>query len=227
MLSPTRLVTGLFNLLRRWFRMSLSPNGIQYQRVLKDIASAFGGAPTALSCPSRVEIGHFPGEALELKKRWRRYGYLRPIDHRDWIVLISQTNPSNTPDTDHTTGMIKIGFVRTTKDMDITNYGFGPRTTPRHFVVLDIRQFLYATTPPAMIDGPSEIVKRSHRAREDVLKAQETFVKELEESLKQVGSEMWKPNKPGIPYLDTLTSEEAYRLVRKVSELSLPSIIGN
>lgn len=221
MLSPTRVVTGLYNLLRLWWA---SPKEIKKGSFSEDIALAFACAsstlPTILHPFPKADIGHFPGEALDLGGRCRHKGHLRPINQGNWTVLICGSSLT-VPGAGEVFDMLKVGFVRTTKDLYISQRGFGTTASPGDFTVFSIKEFLHETTPAAVIYGPPNEVTRSRKAREDALAAQEKLIEMLESSIEDSSSKTENQSKPDIPLMDSFTPAEAYRLVRMVSHCVL------
>ncbi|EMR66453.1 hypothetical protein UCREL1_6566 [Eutypa lata UCREL1] len=200
MLSPVRLVSGLFNLLRLWLRI---PQSSKFREYNFTAVNAFASAPSSLEDPSQIEVSCLPSEAYKQANQcetrewnWKIRSKIRDLDQGTWTVIIVLDQPQ-IPSPQPSAPTFKIGFVQSVRNIEASAES-ATMFRPEDIDVLNIEGFLRATAPDAKTES-LEILERSlnqlRKEMYDIEEKEHQFVK---------GS-----------LVKNLTIDEAYALVKR------------
>ncbi|RYP59893.1 hypothetical protein DL770_010121 [Monosporascus sp. CRB-9-2] len=190
MISPIRLVTGIFSVMR--MRLGRSEYATNSQM---DAALAFASAPNSLEDAPQTEISCLPVEAY-LAGSWEQgssCSRLRNLNPGEWTMLLIR----DTPDSQglEPVPRYKIGFVEAKHPIEAEPES-ADTLLPEDLTVVSLEGFLRATAP--------EIDMGSLRPLEESLA-------ELAKKFVDKGRLAWIGQEPLV---STMTEEEAYSLLK-------------
>ncbi|RYP50826.1 hypothetical protein DL768_003744 [Monosporascus sp. mg162] len=190
MISPIRLVTGIFSVMR--MRLETNKYATNHQ---EDAPLAFASAPNSLEDTPEIEISCLPAEA-HLAGSWRQgssCSRLRNLNPGEWTMLLIGDRPDSQ-------GLdpvprYKIGFVQSKNPIEAEPES-ADTLLPEDLTVVSLEGFLRATAPEIDIGS---------------LRSLEESLTELAQKFVDKGRLVWVGQGPLI---STMTEEDAYSLVK-------------
>ncbi|KAK7755675.1 hypothetical protein SLS62_002286 [Diatrype stigma] len=167
MLTPIRLVSGLFSMLRTWLKDDPYVSSHHYSMTA---AHAFASAPSSLEDTSQIEVSYRPKDAHQRSRDAGFQYVIRHLQQGTWTVLINVErldSPSR-----RNAIRFRVAFVKAHRDTEATRES-AEQLGPEDIAVVDIEGFLRATAPGVEIGGLSALEKSLNELAEKMYGAPE------------------------------------------------------
>lgn len=149
LLTPVRFITGLFNIFK--CRIIQPETGHFMGGNGLDVAYSLATAPPSLNDPTGIEVGILPAETTSVARAGASsnvhegcYAKMRPIDTRQWTVVVVQDTTGNYLRKEHKT-QFAYAIVRARKDIIPAQVAASASLTAEDLEIVDFAGFLERT----------------------------------------------------------------------------------